>query len=62
MKSGCDSGVGGAGATRPQPPNKPMNRSGNSLIQLTVGAIWRHNQAAGSEPVSAVAARLSPIR
>jgi hypothetical protein len=39
-----------------------MNRSGNSLVQLTLGATWRHNQVAGSEPVSAVAARLVPIR
>jgi len=44
------------------PPNKPMNRSGNGLAQLTLGGIWRHDQAAGSEPVSAVAVRLSPIR
>jgi hypothetical protein len=32
------------------------------LVQLTLGGIWRHNQVTGSEPVSAVAARLTPIR
>lgn len=39
-----------------------MNRSDNSSFHLTLGAVWRHSQVAGSEPVSAVAARLSPIR
>jgi predicted ATPase len=39
-----------------------LNRTVNSSVQLTFGAIWRHNQEAGSRPVSAVASRLTPIR
>ncbi len=43
-------------------PNKPMNRSVNSLIHLTLGAVWRHTVSLRSGPVSAVATRLLPIR
>ena len=39
-----------------------MNRSVNSSFQLTLGAVWRHTVVVGSEPVSTVATRLSPIR
>lgn len=44
------------------PPNKPLNRPGNSSVQLTLGAVWRDTSMVGSEPVSAVASRLTPIR
>jgi hypothetical protein len=44
------------------PPNKALNRTVNSSVQLTLGAVWRHTWLAGSEPVNAVASRLTPIR
>lgn len=44
------------------PPNKALNRTVNSSVQLTLGAVWRHTPVAGSGPVSAVASRLTPIR
>jgi len=44
-------------SSKKSPPNKALNRTGNSSVQLTLGAIWRHTSVAGSEPVSAVAGR-----
>ena len=42
--------------------NKALHWTVNSSAQLTRDAAWRHNQAIESGPVSAVAARLLPIR
>jgi hypothetical protein len=39
------------------PPNKALQRAINRSVQLTLGAAWRHNLMAGSDPVSAVAGR-----
>jgi len=39
------------------PLNMPLQRTINSLIQLTLVGFWRHNMLAGSDPVSAVAGR-----
>jgi hypothetical protein len=44
------------------PPNKALNRTANSFVQLTLDVIWRHTRSAGSGPVSAVASRLTLIR
>ena len=38
-------------------PNKPLQRTSNSLVQLTLVAAWRYTSEAGSDPVSAVAGR-----
>jgi hypothetical protein len=39
-----------------------LQRTINSPFQLAMVAVWRHTSVAGSDPVSAVAGRLSPIR
>ena len=39
------------------PPNKALQRTSNSSVQLTMVAFWRHTRGAGSGPVSAVAGR-----
>ena len=39
------------------PPNKAVQRSSNSFVQLASVAVWRHTSEAGSGPVSAVAGR-----
>jgi hypothetical protein len=36
------------------PSNKPLQRTINSSVQLTLVAVWRHTVSAGSDPVSAV--------
>ncbi len=41
---------------------KPLQRTSDSSVQLTLGGVWRHTLATGSDPVSALAGRLSPIR
>ena len=38
-------------------PNKALQRTSNSSVQLTLVAAWRHTSSAGSDPVSAVAGR-----
>jgi len=44
------------------PPNKALQRTINSSVQLTLVAARRHTSEAGSRPVSAVAGRWTPIR
>jgi hypothetical protein len=39
------------------PPNKPLQRTINSWVQMTLVAAWRHSSVVGSDPVSAVAGR-----
>jgi hypothetical protein len=42
---------------RDLPPNKALQRTSNSFVQLTLVAIWRHTVSIGSDPVSTVAGR-----
>jgi hypothetical protein len=39
------------------PPNKALQRTINSSVQLTWVAVWRHILVAGPGPVSAVSGR-----
>ena len=41
---------------------KLLNRSVNSSLQLTLGAVWRHTVSVRPDLVSAVATQLSPVR
>jgi len=38
-----------------RPPNKALQRTINSSVQLTLIAVWRHTEGAGPDSVSAVA-------
>jgi len=44
------------------PADKALQGTRNSPVQLAAVAFWRHTLEARSEPVSAVAGRLTPIR